>query len=326
MTRLSVAAIFIVLAISSNSTFLFLSQPTDRPQLKANIFAEIADSSYPVALALEGDYSLASEFRLHFLDHHPNHEVFPERIVKGILRRDPEFDPYALALALEKLHCSTLILAPRELLQDIASHLEERGAGVRSTGDMVTGLWRVDPFDEHGNRVIEGLPLPPVTLPLSEELRESFWQYWEYGGERLRLSPDLEIARHFESEEPRYDEALNGEPMAMAGVTYDTGIGMQAEAEIEFAVPNGAVAFESIIGLNDDTHACKETRVVFELWDDSGHRIFASEPSGVGDPPQFIHIPLDATRTIKLLVTNAGEHGPCGHGNWAEPVLILSGC
>jgi hypothetical protein len=321
-TRHSFAAIFIVLAASSNSTFLFSSDSTDRSQLKANILTEIAESPYPVALALDGDFSLFSEFRLNFFGRETNDNVLAERIVRG-LHQDPEFDPYALALTLEKLHCAMLIFAPRELFQDVADLLQERGAPVRSIGDPVTGLLRVDPIDEHGDRVVEGLPRHPVTLPLTDELGEYFS---DYDQTRHRLAPDLEIDEDFESEEPTYDEAWNGEEMIMDGVAYYAGIGMQVDSQIELAVPKGAVAFESVIGLNDGIQNCDDARVIFELWDDGGHRIFASEPRGIGDPPQLIHVPLASTATLELVVTDAGEHHPCDHGNWAEPVFLLPGC
>jgi hypothetical protein len=275
-----------------------------------------------VALALEGDYSLASEFRLNLLDRQTNDSVLPERIVKGLLE-DPEIDPYALVLAQEKLHCSTLILAPRELFQDVAALLEERGVAVWSTGDMITGLWRVDPFDENGDRVIEALPRHPVTLPLTDERREYFSDYSQM---RHRLGPNDEIERDFETEEPRYDEAWNGDPIVMDGVIYYTGIGMHTESQMEFAVPKGAVAFESVIGLNDGIPDRGDAHVIFELWDDRGHQIFVSEARRIGDPPQLIHVPLGSTTTIKLIITDAGENHACSHGNWAEPIFLLSGC
>jgi hypothetical protein len=321
-TRHSMAAIFIVLAASSNSRFLFFSGPTDRSHLKDNILTEIAESPFPVALALEGDYSLASEFRLDLLDRETNDCVLPERVVIG-LRPGPEFEPYALALTQEKLHCSSLVLAPREAFQDLAALLQERGASVQSTGDMITGLWRVDPIDERGRRVIEVLPRHPVALSLRDEPREFFSDYDEV---RFRLGHDLEIERDFESEEPRYDEAWNGDPMVMDGVAFHTGIGMHADSEMKFTVPNDAVAFEAVIGLNDGTQGCEDARVIFELWDDGGHRIFASEPRVVGDPPQLIHVPLGSTTTVELAVTEDGGRHACSHGNWAEPVFLVSGC
>jgi hypothetical protein len=321
-TRHSFAVIFIVLAVSGNSTFLFSPDTTDRARLKENILTEIAESPYPVALALTGDFSLASEFQLNFLGRQTNDSVLPERIVRGLCA-DPEFDPYALALAQEKLHCATLILAPREFFQDIAGVLEKRGATVRSTGDLTTGLLRVDPVDEHSDPISERLERQPVILPLTDDLMEYFSDSEE---SRFRLGPDLEIDRDFESEEPRYDEAWNGEEMIMDGVAYYAGIGMQVDSQIEFAVPKGAVAFESVIGLNDGTQDCDDARVIFELRDDTGRRIFSSEPRAIGDPPQLIHVPLGSTATVELVVTDAGEHLPCGHGNWAEPVFVLSGC
>jgi hypothetical protein len=320
--RHCIAAIFIVLAVSGNSIFLFFSDTTDRTRLKANILSEIADSPYPTALALEGDYSLASEFQLNLLGRQTDDTVLTERIVKG-LRQDPDFDPYALTLAQEHLHCSSLILAPREYFQDFVSLLQQRGATVRSTGDMITGLWRVDPIDERGERVIEGLPRRAVTVSLRDEPREYFWDFDEI---RLRLGPELEIERDFEFEEPRYDEAWNGEEMVMSGVAYYSGIGMHADSEMEFAVPEGAVAFESVIGLTDGTQGCDETRVIFEVWDERGQRIFASDPREIGDSPRLIHVPLGSTTTVKLVVSEEGEHHPCSHGNWAEPVFLLSGC
>ena len=321
-TRHSIAAIFIVLAASSNSTFLFFSHATERSQLKANILAEVAESPFPVTLALEGDYSLASEFRLNLLGRQTDDDVLPERVVSG-LRQDPDFDPYALTLAQEQLHCSSLILAPRGHLQDFAALLQVRGAPVRSIGDMVTGLWRVDPIDERGERVIERLPLQPVTLPLRDEPRAYFRDYDEI---RLRLGPDIEIERDFEFEEPRYDEAWNGQPMVMGGVTYDSGIGMSADSQMKFTVPEEAVAFESVIGLNDGAQSCDDARVIFELRDDRGSRIFTSEPTGIGEPPRLIHVPLGSATTVELVVTGSEERHPCEHGNWAEPVFLMSGC
>ena len=321
-TRHSVASILIILAVSGNSSFLFFSQPTDRSILKGNIEAEIAGSPYPVALALDGDYSLASEFRLNLLGRQTDDRVLPERLVNG-LRPGPEFEPYALALTQETLRCSSLILAPREAFENLAALLQEGGATVRSSGDMITGLWRVDPINERGERVIEVLPQQPVTLPVTDQRREFFS---DFGDLQFGLGPELEIERDFESQEPRYGEAWNGQPMVMDGMTYYSGIGMHIDSQMTFAVPTGAVAYESVIGLNDGTRGCENFRVIFEIRNDRGEQIFVSEARAVGDPPQLIHVPLGSTTTVELIVTGAGEHPLCGHGNWGEPIFLMSGC
>jgi alpha-galactosidase len=122
---------------------------------------------------------------------------------------------------------------------------------------------------------------------------------------------------------PRFDVAYDGKPITIGGTTYGTGIGMHAWTHMWFEVPQGAVALEATIGLSDAVTACDQALVTFEVWNDEGRRIYDSGPVHGGTLPQRIHVPLDATPTIELVLTEGGNRRDCDHGNWGDAIFTL---
>ena len=126
------------------------------------------------------------------------------------------------------------------------------------------------------------------------------------------------------SKPPQFDIARNGESIVMGGEAYGFGIGMHAWTHMLFAVPDGAVMVEAVIGLSDTVSDCDQALVTFEVWGEDDRRIFDSGPFSAGMAPRHIRIPLGYASTITLVVTEAGNGHECDQVLWAEPFFTIA--
>jgi hypothetical protein len=316
-----VAAALFVLVAANNSTFLFYAGQPRRSFMTMRVQSEIDSISDPVVVGLVCDHRSAGEIRLALvdrqrLDHVQSGEFLSDEMVDALTDKERP-DEKAVILIEEMLDRAAVILAPRGPFEKAVSVLEARGVQVLSFGDLTGGWWRIDRVSNRDIGVIDRPDWPrmmdghgPATLDRALQPRIP-----------LTYAHLRDVKYGFKA--PRFDFAYDGKPITMGGVTYGVGIGMHAWTRMQFVVPEGVVAFEGIIGLSDTASDCDRTAVTFEVWTDDDRRIFASGPFSEGTPPRRIRVPLDATATVELVLTEGGNGHDCDQGNWAAPFFIL---
>ena len=72
----------------------------------------------------------------------------------------------------------------------------------------------------------------------------------QFGGTKLLSEMDLTNAEH-QYGSPMVDKAVTGEPLSIAGVKYEHGVGMQAGCRLKFVAMNNTSSFTAKIGIND---------------------------------------------------------------------------
>ncbi len=119
--------------------------------------------------------------------------------------------------------------------------------------------------------------------------------------------------------ELRRDQAVDGQPLRLAGKVYDRGLGMQSRSYVLYRLPPEAKRFQALVGLDD--RAGPLGSVVFRVVVDKDER-FATAPLTARDAPQAVDVDVSGARTL-VLVTDFGERGEVrDHADWVEARLI----
>ncbi|MCP9769673.1 PKD domain-containing protein [Lacihabitans sp. LS3-19] len=119
--------------------------------------------------------------------------------------------------------------------------------------------------------------------------------------------------------------ANDGHPITLNGVVYPKGIGVHANAEIQYNLSGTTwETFHASIGLDDEVNGIGCGSVTFSVYKDN---VLAYQSPTFYDstPTVQIDIPIKNTNILKLVVDGAGN-GLCGdHGDWAD-AKFLSNC
>lgn len=168
----------------------------------------------------------------------------------------------------------------------------------------------------------------------------------------VRLS-DMEIGKAVQSyAHAMRNRAVNGEPLAVAGVGYDDGVGVMAHNLIKINSAGKALRFTAIVGVNDNAKNYKAaninripmtdgTMVFYEVDGESkqfigigrgdgsvelgsvvfrvvgdGRELYNSGVVRAGDKPRNIDIDIVGVKTLEL-ITEEADDGPSGdHADW----------
>lgn len=147
-----------------------------------------------------------------------------------------------------------------------------------------------------------------------------------WSGREVLLSDLTPIAETFQGNRSyKNDTTWEGKPIAFRRYQFPSGIGMHANATLTYSVPDGAAYFQALIGLPDAVSECKEASTVFELKDQEDKELFRSGVVGNAQPPIPIRVALHGTKTLTLVVGDAGDGINCDHGTWASAAFLITG-
>jgi hypothetical protein len=241
-------------------------------------------------------------------------EVLDERLVRAARERS--------ALTVHRLRTlindTTVLLAPADHFRKVAAVLQTEGARVAERGQGKIRVLRLD-----AGAAATGVPdeivqplativLPPTPTPIPLA-----------AGPQILLTTLKPLDVAFGFAPPKIDHSWNDTPMVMAGVPYESGIGMHAWCRMTFAVPSGATAFQAIVGLSDEVRDCPAADVGFEVHDQSDRLLFRSRIINATSAPQPIRVDLHDVTAITLVVTEGRNGRDCDHANWALPAFLM---
>ena len=323
--RHAVAAVLLVLLAADNSTFLFYPQSPRRSPLVSAVQTEFGSIEGPVAVGIADDYRSEGEIALALLDRQrldPDLQgelLWQETVIALTDKSGP--DEVTTVQIEGMLHRATVILAPLDDFENAVRNLQARGVQARRIDRLGVELWRLD-------RLPDGDPPARATGVFSGGInprpRRPRATAHQSTKRRLPLT-EAEVREVYHgSKPPQFDIARNGESIVMGGEAYEFGIGMHAWTHMLFAVPDGVVMLEAVIGLSDTVSDCNQALVTFEVWGEDDRRIFDSGPFSAGITPRPICIPVNFATTITLVVTEAGNGHECDQVLWAEPFFTLA--
>jgi hypothetical protein len=115
--------------------------------------------------------------------------------------------------------------------------------------------------------------------------------------------------------------AGDGRTLTLNGVTYAKGLGVHAGSEITYDLGGAYTRFTANIGVDDEVG--NNGSVVFQVWAD-GVQLFTSPTMRGSSATRSVNVNVSNRRTLRLVVTNAGDNFYSDHANWANAQLTPS--
>lgn len=124
------------------------------------------------------------------------------------------------------------------------------------------------------------------------------------------------------------DKAPNGSTIQLinSGIdrSYEKGLGVHANSEVIYNIEDmGYTSFEAYIGIDQSLRGNANASATFEVWVD-GKKSYESGVFKHNTPQQFIEIPLEGAKEIKLITTDAKNSNSADHTVWADAKLIMT--
>ena len=117
------------------------------------------------------------------------------------------------------------------------------------------------------------------------------------------------------------DRTTGGRALIVAGRTFRRGVAVRSRSELTWKLDGAYAAFESFIGIDDESGAGGEGSVRFRVLVD-GVEKYASPVVRGGEPARFVRVDLAGAKEITLRVEEADEMDLADHADWAEARLI----
>ncbi len=121
--------------------------------------------------------------------------------------------------------------------------------------------------------------------------------------------------------EPSRDKTVDGNPIVIAGKTYEHGLGTHAESYFALDLGGKAINFTAEVGVPDDLKDGRGS-VEFVVMVD-GKEAFRSGSMGRGDAAKTVSVDLTGAKRLELKVTDAGDGINYDHANWADAVIHM---
>ncbi len=116
----------------------------------------------------------------------------------------------------------------------------------------------------------------------------------------------------------QFNHSVDGKPLAVGNRRFTYGLGTHAYSTIIFTLPENAVGFDVIPGIDDEVGGAD---VIFEVWEDN-KPLWASAPYYGNEKPVTVHIDLHKGKELKLIVNSHGENS-WDHADWINPIITL---
>ncbi len=116
------------------------------------------------------------------------------------------------------------------------------------------------------------------------------------------------------------NRSVQGNPLSIAGRTFDRGIGTHAKSSFELDLLGAASIFSAFVGVDDEMQGHPGS-VEFRVFGD-GHPLWSSTVMRVGDKAQRAKVNIKGIRILELRVTDAGDGNDSDHADWADAFIL----
>jgi alpha-galactosidase len=126
---------------------------------------------------------------------------------------------------------------------------------------------------------------------------------------------------------PEADKSVGEHPLAIAGKTYDHGVGTHAGSVWWIDLGGHADHLAAVVGVDDEVKADEKAAdfpVSFQVIGD-GRTLFKSGPMKVGDAAKPVDVDLKGVKKLALIVTPTGPANSFCHADWADAAITYTG-
>ncbi len=117
------------------------------------------------------------------------------------------------------------------------------------------------------------------------------------------------------------DRSVDGNPLTVAGTSYQKGLGTHARSEIRYEIYGVFERFQAWVGIDDEVEPPDSVRVVFEVWGDD-RRLWSSAPIHNGREALAVDLGVRGLQELTLKVHPVGDAIDFNHADWLDARLI----
>lgn len=237
---------------------------------------------------------------------------YKDALERGTILYRPKI---AVEMAEQVKKGSTLVLYPASRYQKAASRLARQSVFVFSHNIGSYAFLIVSSQPAPYASVFQGAILPeipdePLVPPVLAEA----------SGVTLSSIAPLKYVYGFG--EMRLNRTWGGTSLTIAGVSYESGIGVHAPTTLRYVVPAGATSFQAIVAIDDDAGPCgrASTRVV--LRDQDGKLL---HQTGVitSTSPTAVSVSMYGITELEIQVTDADDGRDCDHVDIVDALFVV---
>ncbi len=121
---------------------------------------------------------------------------------------------------------------------------------------------------------------------------------------------------------PQARHSVEGNPLTIAGKTYDHGVGTHAVSTWLLRLDGAGRRFTAMVGIDDEVGKANASVEFLVLGD--RNVLWQSGIMKKGDPAKNVDVALDGVKLLGLLVTDAGDGIDYDHADWADARIDCS--
>ncbi len=123
-------------------------------------------------------------------------------------------------------------------------------------------------------------------------------------------------------EYPRTNSAVGGQSLKIARQRIARGVGTHADSWFSLAIEGEALAFEALVGVDDEELIRGKGSVIFRVYADN-HCVADSGIMRARERARPLRADLKGARVVTLHVSDAGDGDAHDHADWGEAVFII---
>jgi len=133
--------------------------------------------------------------------------------------------------------------------------------------------------------------------------------------------------------ETKANKSIEGNPLTIAGQSYQRGLGTHATSQCRIKLDGQAVNFRAVVGVDDEVkknkRAAERASVEFIVSGLDKNKLkktlWKSGVMKAGDPAREVNVSLKDLVSIDLIVTDAGDSNAYDHADWCEARIEYRG-
>ena len=120
---------------------------------------------------------------------------------------------------------------------------------------------------------------------------------------------------------PRAGRSVDGKPLSLRGRRYERGVGTHALSSFKVHADGKALAFDAVVGVDDDVGEAKGSVVFFVKAD--GATVAKSPKLTSASEPYAMHADLKGAKVVELFVCDARDGDNYDHADWCDAYFTV---
>ena len=314
------AALFCLIGVSTRANDMY--DPSGQPPPAVSAIREVAREipTKEILLALDMPHRDAAVLRLDLWRDATKSGArvnwLPPHLKGALDRGTILYGPKITAeLVAQVKRGSTLVLYPASRYQQAASILARESVSVFSRSIGAYSFLIVDSQKEPYSLNIQRAALPEIPEPKQVSLVLP-----EASG--VLLSSLVPLTKRYGFAEMRLNKTWGGSALTIAGVPYQTGLGIHAPTTLRYAVPAGATSFQAIVAIDDDAHVCADGSARVALRDQNGNSLHET-PVITSTSPTTVSVNVRGVSELEVEVNEAEDGRDCDHVDIVEALFVI---